>query len=122
MAINFSSLIESIGDILELIIDIFTYFVDALLFVVFAVILGALISLAGTVVNVYSFSLAYLVFVLFLPIVRWFDDVDEFLKQDIGFIVGVTIVSGAFFHDYWLTSAAVVGMFLTFLRQWIENS
>lgn len=78
----------------------------------YAFIIGTLISVAGTLVNTYSYVLAFLVFVLFLPVVRALEDVEEFFKQDIGFIVGVALVSGVFFHDYLLTLAAVIGAIL----------
>ncbi len=111
------SITDVIRAILEWILDAICYLLGAFLFVISAVIVGAIIYVAGTIVNVYSFTFAYVVFVLFLPIVRWSYDVDEFLKQDIGFIIGVRIVSGAFFYNYLLTTAAIVGMGLTFLRQ-----
>ncbi len=114
MAINFNSILDDIYEAIE-------YFFDALLYVVSAVVIGLIVSLAGTLVNIYSFTIAYVIFVLFLPIVSWFDDLEEFLKRHLGFLIGVIIVSGAFFHDYWLVTAAIIGIFFSFLREWYDN-
>ena len=122
LGLNLERIIDAIDELLCFLVDVAQYLSDAFAFVVFAFVIGLIISLAGYWVNTYSFVISFLVFTLFLPITRWFDDLEEFLKRSIGFTIGVIVVSGLFFRDYWLTSAAIVGLCIALLREWVEST